>query len=384
MTNNMVSSDIDDHKVAAGVFLDLSKAFDTINHSILLSKLNHYGIRDHALKLISNYLNDRKQFVQFKDKTSNETTVKCGVPQGSILGPLLFIIYINDLPNASSLTEPILFADDTSIFYSHKDVNKLILTLNLELDKISTWMKANKLSVNLKKTNYILFRPSQKKIPASIPLLVDNQIIQLKHSTKFLGTYIDENLTWKTHVHYVCSKISKTSGAIYRARYYLTSEAKLSIYYALVYPYLTYCNVIWSSAYPSTLNRIFLLQKRVLRSIENAKIHAHSAPLFRKLKILDFFSITALNIAQFMFHYHNNTLPTHFFSMFQTNNDVHAYSTRTANHYRTHFCRTNIKKQTILFQGPKLWNSLPSSITSLCSLNSFKRKLIDLLLEKQT
>ena len=134
----------------------------------------------------------------------------------------------------------------------------------------------------------------------------------------------------------MCSKISKTSGAIYRARYYLTSEAKLAIYYSLVYPYLTYCNVIWSSAYPTTLNRLFLLQKSVLRSTVNAEFHVYNALLFRKLKILDIHSINALNIAQFMFHYHNNTLPTHFFSMFQTNSDVHAYSTRTSNHYRTH------------------------------------------------
>ena len=132
----------------------------------------------------------------------------------------------------------------------------------------------------------------------------------------------------------------------------------------------------WSSAYPTTLNRLFLLQKRVLRSIVNAEFHAHSAPLFRKLKILDIrFSINALNTAQFMFHYHNTTLSTHFFSMFQTNSDVHAYSTRTSNHYRTHFCRTIIRKQTILIQGPKLWNSLPSSLTSLCSISLSKENL---------
>lgn len=381
---NKLACDIDNQKVTAGVFLDLSKAFDTINHSILISKLNHYGIQGNALKLIKNYVSDRKQFVKFRDQTSNQYIVRCGVPQGSILGPLLFILYINDLPNASSLIEPILFADDTSIFYSHKDLNQLILTLNSELDKISTWMKANKLSVNLKKTNYILFRPSQKKIPTSAPVLVDNQIIQLKQRTKFLGIYIDENLTWKTHVNYICSKISKTSGIIYKARYYLTSEAKLSIYYALVYPYITYCNIIWSSTYPTTLNRLFLLQKRVVRSIENAEFHAHSAPIFRKLKILDIFSITAYNIGHFMFLYHNNFLPSQFCSMFQTNSNVHTYSTRTAHCYRTHFCRTNIKKQTILFQGPKLWNSLPIFLTSQCSFKSFKRKFIDLLLLNQS
>jgi len=135
---NKISSAIDRREIIAGVFLDLSKAFDTLNHEILFTKLEHYGIRDMALQWIKSYFSGRQQFVQFNQACSSKQTSKCGVPQGSILGPLLFILYINDLPNACKLTQPLLFADDTSIFYSHSDPNCLESVLNNELCNLDT------------------------------------------------------------------------------------------------------------------------------------------------------------------------------------------------------------------------------------------------------
>lgn len=148
---NQISSSIDNKETCAGVFLDLSKAFDTVNHNILLNKLNHYGIRGLALDWIKNYLNDRKQYVDYKDISSEYQTVKCGVPQGSILGPLLFLLYINDITYSSDLLKFILFADDTSVFYSSKSISDVFGTLNYELAKVSKWLIANKLSINVKK-----------------------------------------------------------------------------------------------------------------------------------------------------------------------------------------------------------------------------------------
>jgi hypothetical protein len=152
-----ISTALDRKEYAAGVFLDLSKAFDTVDHAILIKKLEHYGIRGTPLNLFISYLSCRKQYVSFRGTNSYLSTVICGVPQGSTLGPLLFLLYINDITSCSAVLKFILFADDTNIFFSHKDINILIKTLNQELLKLSMWFRANKLSLNVLKTNFMFF-----------------------------------------------------------------------------------------------------------------------------------------------------------------------------------------------------------------------------------
>ena len=159
---NKISSSIDHKEITAGVFLNLSKYFDTINHDILYLNFERYGIRGVALEWIKSYFKNRTQFVQYNNVFSVEKEIRCGVPQGSILGPLFFILYINDLPGVLHLTESLLFADDTSIFYSHNDPDELARVINEELEYIDLWMKVNKLSVNINKTNYILFNSKAK------------------------------------------------------------------------------------------------------------------------------------------------------------------------------------------------------------------------------
>ena len=175
-----------------------------------------------------------------------------------------------------------------------------------------------------------------------------------KKSVHFLGVALDENLSWKSHINNICIKISKSIGIIHRSRFYLSKQTKLSLYYTLVYPYLSYCNVVWSSTYATNINRIFLLQKRAVRSIANATYCSHSAPIFSSLKVLDIFKIISFHIAKFMFLFHHCLLPPSLLGLFVANNQIHSYHTRTADDYRPHACRTNIKLFTILFEGPKV------------------------------
>ena len=192
------------------MYLDLSKAFDTIDHTILLNKLEFYGIRGQALDWFSRYLYQRKQFVHYTGNDSHIETTKCGVPQGSVLGPLLFIIYTNDLPGCLDLTKSILFADDTTIYLSSNNISYLYTTMNGELLKLTDWFRVNKLSLNIAKTNYILFTYQNRQVVTNIDLQLSDISIERTKYTTFLGIYIDEKLKWDEHINVMKTKISKS------------------------------------------------------------------------------------------------------------------------------------------------------------------------------
>lgn len=200
--HDTIAAAIDRKEYAIGIFLDVAKAFDSVNHDILLLKLENLGIRGVTLAWFRSYLTGRYQQVKCNNHLSSLNLVKHGVPQGSILGPLLFLLFVNDLPNASSALHFYLFADDTNIFASNKSYEKLVQQLNLELVHVNDWFAANKLSLNIKKTNYILFSSHRKKLPLTeIPLLINNTPVPRVTSIKFLGVLIDSHLTWNDHIH---------------------------------------------------------------------------------------------------------------------------------------------------------------------------------------
>ena len=215
-----ISSAIDNKEHAIGIFLDLSKAFDTVNFNIMFDKLEHYGIRGVALDWIKDYFTERCQFVQYNGHCSQRKSIKCGVPQGSILGPLFFLLYINDLCNVSDILDIILFADDTNIFFSHTDQNYLINSINREMNKLSDWFECNKLSLNVKKSSFMIFKPRQKRETLDISVSINNSQIKRVKEVVFLGVVIDEHVTWKPHIAHVASKVSKTIGILYKSSFF--------------------------------------------------------------------------------------------------------------------------------------------------------------------
>ena len=228
----------ENNEKAIGIYIDLSKAFDCLDHKILLHKLNHYGIRGTALDWFRSYLSNRKQFTQFNGLDSDRLVIERGVPQGSILGPLLFLLFINDLVNSSKLLHFVLYADDTNVFLSHKNLESLISQAQVEMENVTQWFRANKLQINKSKTKFMIFNFNERniKIPLNLKLNIDNEDVEQVQYTNFLGVIIDNKLTWEKHIDSLSKKISTNIGIIRKLRTVLPLQTLLTLYNSLIHP----------------------------------------------------------------------------------------------------------------------------------------------------
>ena len=231
--------------------------------------------------MVKKLLKRQNKFVQIYECASTLLSVTCGVPQCSILGPKLFIVYINDICNASTILKFILFAVDTNVFYSGVDIQTLCECISRELNKLHVWLSVNKLSLNVDKTNYILF--GNRKNIDNVCISMNNSIIIRVRATIFLGVNIDEKLTWKYHISLVRSKLAKTVGILYRVRHLLNRSALFILYCSQFLPYLTYCAEIWGNTYKSNIQCIFLLQKKIVGIVYGANFKGHTDVIFQDL-----------------------------------------------------------------------------------------------------
>ena len=298
---NTIQSNMNSGKFTCGLFIDLKKAYDTVDHYILLQKLDFYhGIRGIVNDWFRSYLTYRKQTTSNGSYISNSETTLYGVPQGSVLGPLLFLLYVNDIANSSKHLSFYLFADDTSIIYANKNLHNLEQIVNSELSNVSDWLLANKLTLNFKKSNYVLFRPRQKcltynpSIKAYDPAINALSTLEKKDFVKYLGVLIDYELSWKNHINLICLKISRTVGILAKLRHSIPLRPLLNIYQALINPYLYYGICAWGSAPKTYLNKILLIQKRALRLIYFTDYKQHAVPFFLNSKVFPLYLLFTL------------------------------------------------------------------------------------------
>ena len=327
---------------------------------------------------MESYLTDRSQYVVFDGKVSETRSIECGVPQGSILGPLLFIISVNDICNVSPMLFKILYADDTCVLISGNHLNDLIDRLNTELISLNNWFKANKLSLNTKKSFFMIFHRSRIKSNVINRVVIDNHQLTQVNSSKYLGVIIDHKLNWIEHISYVKSKMSKGIGIMFKARQFLTKKALLMLYHAYIYPYMTYCIEVWGCTSQTQLNCLFLLQKKIIRIMSFSHYLAHTNPLFLSMEVLPLMKIFLYKVGLIMYKYSNNLLPECISLLYLRNDSIHEHNTRGCHQLRVlHGAKTfsNI--------SARIWNVLTNKFNCDVSMSIFKCKLKLFLLHNE-
>ena len=348
--HNILLKNINNNDITCGLFIDLKKAFDTIDHKILLHKLEFNGIRGLALNWFKNYLHNRKQFVQIDSIKSSTETIAYGVPQGSILGPLLFSIYINDLPMTLDKGRVILFADDTSIIYNDKSINNLHKTVSDQSKILVDWLEANKLSLSTNKTKMMLFHKKAIPLKDNFKIKIYDIEIDNVSTLNFLGFILDDKLSWKQHAIKISHNILKINYILKTIKNFVPSITLNTIYHSLIEPHLHYGILSWFNSQNNNVTRLQLLQKRSIRIITRSKYNSHTDPLFKKLHILKINDIYNIKLSVFYWNEINGLTPKNLNNFLLKNNNIHMYNTRYHELIHPQVIKTNLDKQSINHQ----------------------------------
>ena len=357
---------LDAGKVTCGIFIDLQKAFDTVNHNILLKKLHHYGFRGIINKWFQSYLSDRRQKVVINGFESENRLMPNGVPQGSVLGPILFLIYINDLHKCIQHSETYHFADDTNILNISNNYKILQKNVNKDLKAMSCWLIANKISLNKDKTVMIFFR-KHDALP-TIKIKLHGKLLIPSSEVKYLGVYLDEKLDGIKHSEDLIKKLNRSNGMLAKARHYISEDYLKNVYYATFSSHLMYGCQVWTQKLLSVSNKILKLQKKALRLITFSHHKAPSEPLFKQLGILKFTDNIFLQNCIFVHDYLKGNLPTSFDSCFTRVSDNHPIRTKRANQGMLQIPRSRgvtFGDKSIYRNCIDSWNTFTSEINKL-------------------
>ena len=376
---NKWTSAIDDDKLNGVVLLDLRKAFDLIDHKILLKKLQMYQCSDKTMKWFTSYLESRSQCTIFKGKISEKSKVNCGVPQGSILGPLFFILFINDLPLYIENSECDMYADDSSITSSESTVKQLEDNLNEDMKSVSEWCSNNSMLANAPKTKVMLVTTWQKR--ASLPendkylqVKLNDTILENVDTDKLLGVMINNNLSWENHINSILSKVNRNIALLRRIKRYLTLDVRKMFFNANVLPHLDYCSIIWGNS--PHMNKLYKAQKRAARVILDVKDYTtRSCDMFKALNWMPLQDRVTYRKACMVYKSLNGLAPKYMTDMFQYVHETHQRDTRTASQNKLSLPdgkHKDVYTKSFGYDSATIWNNIPSEIRNSNSLQSFK------------
>ena len=391
---NKITEALNKKKHTIAIFCDLKKAFDTCNHEILFSKLSKYGIMGIELDWFKSYLKNRKQFVSIKNKSSPLLDILLGVPQGSILGPLLFLLYINDLPLSSRFMS-LLFADDTTLLHTHDDLKILEEIVNTEFRKICDYFRANRMVLHPDKTKFILF--TRSKAGAKLNLFCNNNNMDqdsAEHisplgevtsedstpAVKFLGVFFDPALNFKYHILTLKNKLSRALYALRSVKNTINQNGLILLYNSIFHCHLLYAIQIWSCSKSGPINELYKMQKNAVRIIAGKSYNAHTEPLFKKLQIMPLPDLITFSKIQFMHRFTQGFLPASFNETWVRNavRNIGENEIQLRNRDQLQNIPSNLVSLDIfpLFSYPKIWQDFPDeNIKFIRKTSSFDLKL---------
>ena len=379
-------SEMDSGNLTGTVLLDFSKAFDLVSHSILLHKLKVYKFSEQTLTLLKSYLLDRKQEVRIGKSTSEKRNILAGVPQGSVLGPLLFILFINDLPLHIEHSNIDIFADDATLHNSSKDVGNINNDLQVDVNNVLQWCKQNNMVLNENKTKGLLIGTSQRlsRCQSNLEIIVNNHKIECSEYEKLLGIQIDKSLSFVKHIDYVCKNLTSKISLLCKIKQYLPLETRKLYYNAYILPVMDYCLTVWGSTSKYQLDRILRLQKRAARIILDMPPDTPSMPLFEKLGWLTVHERLEFNKAVLLYKSTHDLTPSYISDLFEFHSSQN-YNVRSASNNNMLIKRHNSKifEKSLQYEGPRLWNSLPQPIRNSQSLPTFKTAMSNFIISKR-
>ena len=360
------------------IFLDSSKAFDTVSIEILLQKLDYIGVRGVAYRWLQSYLTFRTQYVQINDVNSELGSISIGVPQGSILGPLLFLIYINDMKRSCNLFECIQYADDTTLFLRDDDLKTLYQIVNRQLKRVDYWLKLNKLSLNVEKTHYMVFTKCLSDLPQ---VVIRDVPLTRVYDTRFLGINIDDKLNFNSHVNKLCKRLSAAIGAIKCVRYFMPNAVIKMLYFALFYPCLLYGVCVWGLSGSGNINKICKLQDRAFSLFLNS----NNSNSLASNKLFKFKSLISYCVSVKVHCYLNSAVNLHIKSVLDQLKPAHQHVTRfvTQGNFNLPAARSTKYQQSFIFKSVGYWNEIDPDVRSITFSEKFKRKLKCFLLMNQ-
>ena len=382
---------LDNHEVACGVFVDLQKAFDTVNHNILVDKLEYYGIRGVANNWFKTYLTGRSQYVSIDGFKSETKETKHGVPQGSVLGPLLFLIYINDLYKAIHFSKTYHFADDTHLLNISKSCKQIQKHMNIDLKCLFKWLTANKISLNCSKTELVIFHSNKSNKTFDFKIKINGSKVIPADNIKYLGVHLDDVLSGWKHCKVLTEKLNRANGMLCKVRHYVPKDELVSIYHAIFSSHLTYNCQVWGISNNSYVKKIEKLQNKAMKIINFKEFTAPSNPLYADCELLKLNDVIMLKNCLFVHDFLNNCLPNCFKDYYQKLNMVYDhYETRGSSRGALFVPATSTSKygiNSITYQSIKSWNHISSLIKtrlSALSRTNLKNTLTHYFLDKYT